>query len=312
MLKPMIIVAGPTAVGKTELALRLSEDLATPIISADSMQIYKGLNIGTAKPDQEQQQRATHLLIDLIEPDREFSVADYQQQFQQTVAKLDEAGKIPLIVGGTGLYIRAVTQSFALPAIAEPNPELREALKQLAKVEGNEALHRQLAEIDPEAAARIHPNDIFRVIRGLEVFQQTGIPISKMQTKGELKRPLIYLFLNRDRAELYQRINLRVDQMIADGLVEEVQQLFAQGYDSRLKSLQSLGYKQIGAYLLGQISWSEAIEAIKQKTRNYAKRQISWFKREPVDLWVNLSEKKLEFYGVILKDIKGRIDLNAE
>lgn len=290
MEQPMIVIAGPTAVGKTELALQLAEHLKTPIISADSVQVYKYLNIGAAKPTLEEQERVKHLLIDLVEPNVDFSVADYQQHFTRALAEVEQQGSQPLLVGGTGFYIRAVTQVFSLDNVAEPNEQIRAELRNYAAEHGNESLHRRLVEVDPTAAERIHYNDIFRVIRALEVFRLSGRRISELQQKGELKRPLKYIFLNRDRAELYERINKRVEAMIDAGLVDEVQNLLNSGYTVDLKAMQTLGYKQIAAYLNGEITLDVAIEEMKQRTRNYAKRQISWFKAEPVGLELNLSE----------------------
>jgi len=307
MKQPVIIIAGPTAVGKTDFAIWLAEQLNTEIISADSMQVYKYMDIGTAKPDDFQQQRVKHHLIDLVLPDENFSVADYQQLFDQTVAEFNQAGRIPLVVGGTGLYIRASIQSFALDDSAQPDPELRNRYKELLQTYGNEYLHRKLADVDPEAAGRIHPNDTLRIIRALEVFELTGKPISKLQTKHGLKYPVIYIFLNRERDELYDRINRRVDLMLEQGLLDEVKKLLNMGFSGDLKPMQGLGYKQMVDYLENRLPFDEAVEQIKQKTRNYAKRQITWFKREPIDYSVNLSGKKEEFYNEILNYIEGRL-----
>lgn len=307
MERPIIIIAGPTAVGKTDFAIWLAEKLGTEIISADSMQVYQYMDIGTAKPDALQQQRVKHHLIDLVRPDQDFSVADYQQLFDKTVDDFNRNGRVPLVVGGTGLYIRASIQSFALENSAQPNPELRNRYKELLDTYGNEYLHQKLAQVDPEAAGRIHPNDTVRIIRALEVFELTGTPISKLQTKHGLKYPVIYIFLDRDRDELYERINRRVDLMLEQGLLEEVKQLLNMGYSADLKPMQGLGYKQLIDYLEERLSLNEAVEQMKQKTRNYAKRQITWFKREPLDYSINLSGKKEEFYNEILNYIEGRL-----
>ncbi|HOJ78774.1 MAG TPA: tRNA (adenosine(37)-N6)-dimethylallyltransferase MiaA [Bacillota bacterium] len=307
-MRPIIIIAGPTAVGKTDLAIRLAQDLKTEIISADSMQVYKYLDIGTAKPTASEQRQAKHHLIDIVEPDQNFSVADYQRLFDQKIADFNNADQIPLVAGGTGLYIRACIQQFALDNPADPDWNFREQLKQLAASKGSTYLHDQLATIDPEAAGRIHPNDLFRIIRALEVYHKTGTPISKLQYQKEFKYPSIFIFLNRDREELYRRIELRVDLMITEGLIDEVAGLLKMGYSPELKPMKGLGYQQICDYLAGKISKDEAISLIKQKTRNYAKRQITWFKKEPIDLIVNLSEKREDFYYQILKYIEGRLN----
>lgn len=311
-MQSIVIISGPTAVGKTDLAIWLAQNLNTDIISADSMQVYKHMDIGTAKPDAEQQSLAKHHLIDLVDPDQNFSVADYQELFDQTVLDFKSCQKLPLVVGGTGLYIRASTQLFSLDDSSEPDFSLRERLYTEAETYGNPYLHQQLAAVDPLAASRIHPNDRVRIVRALEVFQKTGKPISQLQTKRPPKYRLIYIFLDRDREELYERINRRVDLMIEQGLIDEVKSLWNAGYGPELKPMQGLGYKQIGDYLLGRCSLDEAVASMKQKTRNYAKRQITWFKREPIDYWINVSGKKEEFYGDILKYIKGRIDDDVE
>jgi tRNA dimethylallyltransferase len=304
---PIIIIAGPTAVGKTTLAIWLAQRLNTEIISADSMQVYRTMNIGTAKPTWAEQQQVVHHLIDLVEPDQAFSVADYQENFNQTVASFNTRHKIPLVVGGTGLYLRASIQGYALDNPAEAHHELRAELAAQAAAAGNDCLYQQLTQVDPAAAAQIHPNDLRRIIRALEVYLTTGIPISRFQTKDTARFQTIYLLLNRDRAELYHRIEARVDQMLEQGLTDEVIKLRKQGYAADLKPMQSLGYKQINQYLDAQISLAEATDTIKQKTRNYAKRQLTWFKRESLDWELNLSGKDMEFYPKILHYLEGRL-----
>jgi tRNA dimethylallyltransferase len=304
---PVIIIAGPTAVGKTDFAMRLALQLNTEIISADSMQVYQYMDIGTAKPASAEQAAVPHHLIDIVTPDREFSVADYQQRFNAKVGEFDRRQKLPLVVGGTGLYIRACVQSYALDNPAHADPGLRRRLAEQADREGNEALFRQLTAVDPEAALRIHPNDLRRVIRALEVYLTTGTPISSLQRKDPARFPAVYILLERDRAELYRRIENRVDRMMADGLEEEVVSLVKRGYGYELKAMQSLGYKQVGDYLQNLCSREEAIAAIKQKTRNYAKRQLTWFRREHLDLTVDLTGRNEQFYREIFKSIEGRL-----
>lgn len=311
-MKPLIIIAGPTGVGKTDFAVWLARRLHTEIISADSMQVYRYMDIGTAKPGLEQQKNAKHHLIDLVNPDQNFSVADYQVLFEKTVSDFAKASMIPLIVGGTGLYIRACTQSFTLDNPAHPDWELRHSLKLQAELKGNSYLHEKLKSIDPEAAQRLHPNDLVRVIRALEVYYQTGTPISKIQSKNTLKYPCIFLFLDRNREELYQRIDRRVEIMLEQGLLDEVRSLRERGFSPTLKPMQGLGYKQLNDYLDQQTDFSEAINLMKQKTRNYAKRQITWFNKEPIDYRINLSGKTEEFYGEILNYLEGRLSLDVE
>ncbi len=312
-MNPLIILAGPTAVGKTELSLKLAQYLGAEIISADSMQVYKRMDIGTAKPSREERKSVPHHLIDLVEPDQNFSVADYQRCFEQTITSIRIKGKLPLLTGGTGLYIRACIQAFNLEP-GEPLPDLRRKLKEEAERFGTDYIHQKLAKIDPGAAAKIHPNDARRLIRALEVFQITGVPISQLQKRrsSKLKYNAIYIFLNRERDELYRRIELRVDQMIGGGLIEEVQALLNNGFSPHLKSMQSLGYKQICNYLQEAVSLDEAVASIKQETRRYAKRQFTWFKKEPIDYLINISGDSQEFFGDILNYIEGRLGMNVE
>lgn len=312
-MNPLIILAGPTAVGKTELSLKLAQRINGEIISADSMQVYKRMDIGTAKPSREEQGRVPHHLIDLVEPDQDFSVADYKKYFESAVASIYAKGKLPLMTGGTGLYIRACIQAYNLEP-GEPLPDLRQELKEQAERFGPDYIHQKLAKVDPQAAAKIHPNDLRRVIRALEVYQSTGLPISELQQKrsARFKYNVIYLFLNREREELYRRIELRVEQMINAGLIEEVRSLLESGFSPNLKSMQSLGYKQLCRYLQGTVSLEEAVASIKQETRHYAKRQLTWFRREPIDYTINIFGDLQEYFGDILNYIEGRLGVNVE
>lgn len=305
----IIVIAGPTAVGKTEFAIRLCQNLNAEIISADSMQVYKFMDIGTAKPDSGQQLSVKHHLIDLVEPDREFSVADFQIHFDQSFRMITAAGKIPVMVGGTGLYIRACLQAYLFEDPGGANQKLRNELQQQALKHGPAFLYDELAKIDPPAARRIHPNDLRRVIRAIEVYQTTGIPLSQLQKarRQERKYRSIFLFLDRDREELYRRIEERVDQMMAAHFPGEVESLLDRGYSPELKPMQGLGYKQITEYLQKKITLEQAVEQMKQQTKNYAKRQLTWFRKEPIDFWANISSNKQEFFPVILNYIKGRL-----
>jgi tRNA dimethylallyltransferase len=304
----LIIIAGPTAVGKTDLSLALATALDAEIISADSMQVYRHMNIGTAKPTLVQQQLVKHHLLNVVDPDQYFSVADYQSHFNLAVRDILNRGKIPLMVGGTGLYIRACTQSFVFdPGGADPL--FREQLRLEAKQFGVAQLYERLQMVDPISALKIHPNDLLRIIRTLEVFHSTGLPISELQLKRNLNAfdRLIYLFFDRDRMELYQRIEQRVDAMIAAGLADEVRTLLEMGYSPELKPMQSLGYRQIAAFLRQDLSWESAVTEIKKATRNYGKRQLTWFRKEPVDWWINISGSGQELIGEILNYIEGRL-----
>jgi len=309
-MTPLIIITGPTAVGKTELALWLATKLKTEIISADSMQIYQELDLGTAKPTQSEQRQVKHHLIDLVTPEKEFTVANYQQHFHQTVNLLTQAGKVPLVVGGTGFYLRAALQDFTFEATAKADYQLREILKNEAALHGTVVLHQRLAQIDPITAAKLHPHDLGRIIRALEVYETTGKLLSNLAQKSTMpKYQTIYLFLNRERSELYKRIEARTDQMIAQGFITEVTAIFKKGYHPKSKALQGLGYKQLIAYLQAEITLDTALEEIKKQTRHYAKRQLTWFRREPIDLWIQLSGNNQEFFSEILAYIEGRLKL---
>jgi tRNA dimethylallyltransferase len=305
---PLLIVAGPTATGKTKIAIELALRLGAEIISADSMQVYKDMDIGTAKPSPEERERVPHHLVDLISPAQPFTVADYQRLFLATYKQLEQKGVLPLLTGGTGLYIRAVTRGYNFPG-PPVNPELRAGLRKEAEERGKEEMHRRLAAIDPESAERIHPNDLKRVLRALEVYLTTGVPISSWQKREGKTWPedLIYIGLTRDREELYQRIELRVDRMIAQGLLDEVKGLLEKGFGPELQSMQGLGYKELVPVVKGQATLEEAVKLLKKRTRNYAKRQMTWFRKEPVEKWFLLSGPEEESFPEILTYIEGRI-----
>lgn len=308
-MPPLIIMVGPTAVGKTELAVRLAAELSGEILTADSMQIYKGMDIGTAKPTIKEQKGIPHHLIDLVNPDETFTVVDYQTHFEKKLHELTEKKVTALLSGGTGLYVRAVTQGFDFP---DPpgDPDLRNELREKAAAEGNQALHQWLAKVDPTSAEKIHPNDLKRVLRALEVYISTGTPFSQLQKTKEsmLSASTIYIGLTRNREELYRRIELRVDKMLTDGLLAEVQGLLDKGYGSNLQSMQGLGYKEIIPVLTGGSDLAEATELLKKRTRNYAKRQLTWFRREPIESWFLLEEgEEDKTFVKILQYIEGRI-----
>lgn len=286
----ILVVLGPTAVGKTELSLNLAQKLEGEIISADSMQVYKGMDIGTAKASQRQQQLVPHHLIDVVEPNKSFNVADYVKLAEDVLEDLKNSDTNPVVTGGTGLYIDALMDGFLFPD-SSADQELRQKLNKKAE-ENPELLFEELQQVDPEAATKLHPNDLRRVIRALEVFYRTGEPISLLQRKKELEiRPYepVYIGLNRDRTELYSRVNRRVDQMVEEGLVEEVSALLKM-YPDQPTALQALGYKEIVWYLRGEKTLSEALEILKRDTRRYAKRQLSWFNRNKRIYWFDLSE----------------------
>lgn len=292
MKQPLLILTGPTAVGKTALSISLAKAVNGEIISADSMQVYRGMDIGSAKIKKEEMDGVPHFLIDELEPDDEFHVVKFQTLAKQYMKEIWERGHIPILTGGTGFYIQAVLYDIDFTE-NESDPAYREELENIAKQEGTAALHRRLREVDPVSADEIHENNVKRVIRALEFYKETGTPISvhnEMERKKESPYQAAYFVLNDDRAHLYERIDKRVDQMMADGLLEEVKSLKERGFTRDMVSMQGLGYKEILSYLDGEISLDEAVYEIKRDTRHFAKRQITWFKRERDVIWVNKDE----------------------
>ena len=293
---PLLVLVGPTAVGKTALALKVARRLRTDIISSDSAQVYRGLDIGTAKPSPEEQNIARHHLIDLVYPHQYFSVADYQKFAYNKIAQLWDAGKLPFMVGGTGLYISAVTKNYAFGQKG-PSSDLRKTYEQLASTEGLEKLYARLKIIDPEAASKIHPNDKKRIIRALEVYTLEGKPISKQVTNTESRQQNIpyktLIFgLDMNREALYEKIEQRVEMMFRQGFLDEVRSLSRQGYSAKDPGLEVLGYRQLFAYLEGKMGFEEAKEEIKKQTRNLAKRQLTWFRRDKAIEWIDITEIK--------------------
>lgn len=301
----LIIIQGPTASGKTDLAVRLAERFDGEIINADSMQIYRGLDIGTAKPTGDLLQRAPHHVLSIVDPDQLFSAADYRKEAELAIRDIHSRGKRVIVVGGTGLYIKALTKG--LIDSPEGNETLREELNAIARNYGRGELYRQLTLVDPATAAKLHPNDQLRVIRALEVFRMTGQPISSFREKHGFQSTVyrcLKIGILTERAELYRRIDNRVDWMIQHGFIEEVQRLLAKGYAPQLKPLRSLGYRQICTYLTGGYSLAETIQLIKRDTRHYAKRQLTWFKKDSEIKWFEYSgnvaiifDNTIEFYA---------------
>jgi tRNA dimethylallyltransferase len=282
----LVIFLGPTGVGKSRIAIELAEELGGEIINADSMQVYRYMDIGTAKPTSDEQKRILHHLIDLVTPDQPFHAGLYRTLGRKAIDELHRKETPIFIVGGTGLYIKALTQGlFTSPQI---DPGIRKRLKQEEEEKGGEGLYRRLVEVDPETADRVHPRDFFRIIRALEVFESTGIPISFFREQHRFgDRPYLTLKIGLEitREKLYQRIEDRVEWMIGKGFLEEVKGLLAMGYEPALKPMQSLGYKQMVQFLSNQIEWAEAVRLIKQETRHYAKRQWTWFKTDKEVRW---------------------------
>lgn len=288
---PLLVLVGPTAVGKTALALQVARELGTDIISADSAQVYRYLDIGTAKPAPEEQKEVKHHLIDLVDPDQEFSVADYQKAAFKIIEQSWREGKLPFMVGGTGLYIKAVTDRYAF-GTRGADRYFRDALEEKASLEGLEKLYAELKSIDPAAARKIHPGDKRRIIRALEVYRLESKPISEQVARTEnLESPYQTLIfgLNMDRRKLYKKIEDRVDRMLEQGFLEEVRSLINRGYNREDPGLQILGYRQLAAYLEGKLVWDETVAEIKKQTRNLAKRQLTWFRREKGTHWLDLT-----------------------
>ena len=312
--KPLIILTGPTAVGKTKASIGLAKAIGGEIISADSMQVYRHMDIGSAKITKEEMADVPHYLIDVLEPEEEFHVVRFQQMAKAAMADIYSRGKIPIIVGGTGFYIQALLYDIDFTE-NEGDSVYREKLEALAKEKGAAYLHGQLAMVDPKSAEEIHANNIKRVIRALEFYHQTGQKISEHNERERQKESpyqFCYFVLNDRRECLYERIDQRVDQMIRNGLVQEVQTLKERGCTKQMVSMQGLGYKEIFSYLEGDCSLEEAVYIIKRDTRHFAKRQLTWFKRERDVIWVqkdelNYDDKKL--LQSLLESIKERMNL---
>ena len=286
-MKPLIILTGPTAVGKTELSISLAKSIGGEIISADSMQVYKYMDIGTAKIRPEEMDGVPHHLIDILEPDTAFNVAMFKDLAKNAVEDIYSRGHIPILVGGTGFYIQALLYDIDFSE-EDSDASIRKELETLAITKGAGFLHERLREVDPESAEQIHANNVKRVIRALEYYRQTGKPISQHneeQRQKESPYNLAYFVLNDERTRLYERIDARIDQMLADGLIDEVKRLKKMGYHKGMVSMQGLGYKEILSYLDGTWSLEEAIYVLKRDTRHFAKRQITWFKRERQVEW---------------------------
>ena len=310
-LKPLVILVGPTAVGKTAASIGLAKALNGEIISGDSMQIFRGLDIGTAKITKEEMQGVPHHLIDIKEPWETFSVAEFKRLADEAIADIHARGKLPIIVGGTGFYINSVLYEYHFGE-ADTDEAYRAELEQYAEAHGNEALWNILQEKDPDSAAKLHSNDTKRVIRALEVLHVTGIPASERQStvdKQTMRYNAVYIALNMPREVLYDRINRRVDIMIQDGLEAEVRTALANGTEQDALSMTSIGYRQMIQYFNEEISFDRAVELIKRDTRHFAKRQLTWFRHDPniqwVDKWGKTDEQvEAELLAIVQKKLK--------
>jgi tRNA dimethylallyltransferase len=287
--RPLVAIVGPTAVGKTALALRLAQDLPVEVVSADSRQVYRYLDIGTAKPTAQERQQVRHHLIDVVDPDETFTLVQYQELAYSAINDVLRRERIPLLVGGTGLYVAAVLEGLNIPHVP-PDLELREQLEAEADAQGYAVLHKRLQELDPRAAERIDARNVRRVIRALEVCISTGEPISGLQVKSPPPYRILRLGLTMPRKRLYVRIDQRIDHMMSAGLLEEVQSLVKRGYGLDLPSMSGLGYRQIGMYLRGEVSLDEAVALIKRHTRRFVRRQANWFQTDDTQItWFDVS-----------------------
>lgn len=316
MKRPLIILTGPTAVGKTKASIGLAKALNGEIISADSMQVYKYMDIGSAKIRPEEMQGVKHYLIDELEPDEEFHVVKFQQMAKQAMEEIYEKGKIPIVVGGTGFYIQALLYDIDFTENKEDSA-YRQLLEQIAKEQGSEHLHEMLRKVDPVSADTIHANNVKRVIRALEFHHHTGEKISEHNEQERAKDSpydFCYFVLNDDREKLYERINLRIDQMIEEGLVTEVKFLKDKGYTRDMVSMQGLGYKEILDYLNDECTLEDAIYILKRDTRHFAKRQLTWFRRERDVIWVDkqtYAYNEEQILEAMLKSIRERTQISC-
>ncbi|CUX50437.1 tRNA (adenosine(37)-N6)-dimethylallyltransferase MiaA [Clostridium sp. C105KSO13] len=303
MKKPLIILAGPTAVGKTKLSISLAKTVGGEIISADSMQVYRHMDIGSAKIQPEEMEGIVHHLVDVLEPDEEFHVVRFQQMAKAAVEEIYERGRIPILVGGTGFYIQALLYDIDFTK-NESDPKYRRYLEELVQKKGPGYLHEMLKKTDAKSAESIHPHNSKRVIRALEFYNQTGKKISehnRVERQKQSPYHFAYFVLYDERKRLYERIDSRVDQMLKEGLVKEVQALKDRGCIRDMVSMQGLGYKEILAYLDGETSFEEAVYRIKRDTRHFAKRQLTWFKREKDVIWMNKGDFENEEHSLLGK-----------
>jgi tRNA dimethylallyltransferase len=288
--KPILIIAGPTAVGKTDASLLLAQEWGAEIVSADSMQIYRGMDIGTAKPTPQQRKLVHHHLIDIADPAQPYSVGDYYRDARSAIDAIIKCGSVPIVVGGTGLYIRALMKGLFHGPPADL--ELREQLLRKEAERGEGSLYGDLVRLDPDAAVRIHPNDLRRTVRALEVFYLKDRKMSDLQREHGFRdrvHDFLLIFLVRSRSELYPRIERRVDRMIAEGLADEVKGLMLKGYGGDLVSMQALGYSHFLGYFGGKSGFAETAQLLKRDTKRFAKRQFTWFRREPDTRWVDIT-----------------------
>ena len=305
--RPVVVIVGPTAVGKSRVAVEVARVFETEILTADSRQVYRGMDVGTDKPVLEERQGVPHRLIDLVDPDESFNAGLYRRHAINEIERLYRDRRLPLVVGGTGLYVRTLLKGLcgAPPA----DPIVRAVLRREAKEQGHDRLYARLVEVDPAAAARLHPRDESKVIRALEVHQLSGRPMSEFQQEhGFAKQPFSALIigLNRDRRALYRRIEERIDWQLAHGLIEETQQLLVQGYQRTSAAMKGLGYRQVAEHLAGEYDAAEMVRRFKRDTRHFSKRQMTWFRKEPGVQWLTIEESESVQHTAAL--VVGQVD----
>jgi tRNA dimethylallyltransferase len=304
----MIAIVGPTAVGKSELALHLAQYFPVEIISADSRQVYRYMDIGTNKPSLAERTSVPHHVIDVVEPDEDFSLAMYHQLAIEALKAIQQRGKLPLLVGGSGLYVWSLVEGWKIPQVP-PDQKLRLQLEAKAEQEGSQSLYQELQDIDPIAAVKINSSNTRRIIRALEIYHTTGQHPSQLQRKEAPSFPILLIGLTRERGELYRRIDWRVDKMIQMGLVEEVEKLLKKGYSPSLPSMSGIGYKQIGQFIRGEMTLPQAIDKIKYETHRLARHQYAWFRLSDSRIhWFDTSEAEAKASIAALNKVKGLIE----
>jgi tRNA dimethylallyltransferase len=304
----MIAIVGPTAVGKSELALGLAQYFALEIISADSRQVYRYMDIGTNKPSPADMATVPHHVIDVVEPDQDFNLALYHQLAVESLAGIQQRSRLPLLVGGSGLYVWSLIEGWTIPRVP-PDREMRRRLEFRAKRDDSRSLYRELQTIDPAAAEKIVPSNVRRVIRALEIYYTTGQPPSRLQRKEGPGFSVLIIGLTEERSELYRRIDWRVDRMMQRGLVEEVEELIKKGYSPSLPSMSGIGYRQIAQFLRGEMTLSEAISKMKYETHRLARHQYAWFRLSDNRIrWFDVSEIQAKAGIVTLNEVKALIE----
>jgi tRNA dimethylallyltransferase len=305
-MSQLLGIVGPTAVGKSQFGIQLAQALGGEIVNADSRQVYRYMDIGTGKPTLQERAIVPHHLFDVVSPDENFSLAQYQQMAVRAIEDIQQRGKLPIVVGGSGQYVWSVLEGWGIPRVA-PNPDFRREMQERADMGEGERLHEELSQIDPEAAERIDPRNVRRTIRALEVFNETETPISQLQRREAPPSEIFVIGLTAEREELYNRINLRVDRMIELGLVDEVKRLVNRGFDFNIPVLSSIGYRQIGQFLRNELTLPGAIQQMKFETHRLARQQYTWFREEDTRIhWFDIQRTATsELMGPLKKFLKG-------